>query len=126
MAKFKVLLVDDEVELLDTLIERLELRDIEATGVASGAEALKQVREGGYDVAVLDVKLPGEDGVSVMKQLKEIEPQLPVLLLTGHMSKETSDAGLKAGAIDYVIKPIQIDDLIEKLEAAIAIYAHRD
>ena len=72
---------------------------------------------------MLDIKLKGEDGVEVMKRIKQIKSNLPVILLTGHMSKETNEEGLKAGAIDYIIKPINIDDLIVKLQEAVALYS---
>lgn len=125
MPDARVLIVDDEEELLETLIERLEIRGFSARGVRTGAEALEQVRQTPPDLVILDVKLKGEDGVTIMKQIKLINPNLPVLLLTGHMSKETSEEGLKAGAIDYIIKPIQIDDLIVKMREAIAVFADK-
>ena len=74
---------------------------------------------------VLDIRMPGEDGVTIMKKIKEIHADLPVILLTGHMCKETSEAGMKAGAIDYIIKPVDIDLLIQKMKEAIALYENR-
>ena len=118
----RVLIVDDEEDLVSTLVERLDIRDIDAVGVGTGREALDQVRTNTPDVVVLDVKLTGEDGVEIMKQIKQIHEELPVILLTGHMSKELSDEGLKAGAIDYIIKPIDIEALIEKMKEAVALY----
>jgi DNA-binding NtrC family response regulator len=117
-----VLIVDDEEDLVSALVERLEMRGIEAVGVQSGAEAVRLVGAKAFDVVVLDVKLQGEDGVDVMKRIKQIHPQLPVILLTGHMSKETSEEGFRAGAIDYIIKPIQIDDLLGKMREAITLF----
>ncbi len=122
MDAIRVLIVDDEVELVETLVERLELRGYEPAGVHTGDEAVDRVKTEPYDVVVLDVKLRGESGVDVMKRIKQIKPDLPVLLLTGHMSQETSEECLKAGALDYLIKPIQIDRLIEKLNEAIRLY----
>jgi len=116
---FKILLVDDEEDLTSTLVERLHIRGFEATAVQTGDEALRQIGNHHFDVVVLDIKLKGEDGVEVMKQIKQIRPDLPVILLTGHMSKEANEEGLKAGAIDYIIKPIHIDDLIVKLREAV-------
>ena len=120
MGTLRILIVDDEDEFVSALVERLEIRGHSAMGVTSGKEAIHQVSEHEYDVVVLDVKMAGEDGVEVMKRIKEIRSTLPVILLTGHMSKEDSDEGMKAGAIDYIIKPIEIEDLIKKMKEAIA------
>jgi DNA-binding NtrC family response regulator len=117
---FRVLIVDDEVDLLSTLVERLEFRGIEAVGVQSGAQALAQIAKQEFDVVVEDVKLKGEDGVEVMKRIMQMRPDLPVILLTGHMSPETSVEGYQAGASDYVLKPINLEDLIVKMQEAIA------
>jgi len=116
----KVLIVDDEVDLSTTLVERLDIRGIDAVAVETGAQALAQVRDHTFDVVVLDIKLKGEDGVDVMKQIRQISRDLPVILLTGHMSREASEEGLKAGAIAYIIKPIDIEDLVIKLREAVA------
>jgi DNA-binding response OmpR family regulator len=119
----KVLIVDDEVDLSGTLVERLDLRGFDAVAVQTGNQALHQIQHNKFDVVVLDIKLKGEDGVDVMKQIKQIKENLPVILLTGHMSKEANEEGLKAGAIDYIIKPIDIEDLIVKLHEAVAAYS---
>ena len=87
----KILLVDDEVDLTTTLVERLDIRGFEATAVQTGDEALEEIRNGSYDVVVLDIKLKGEDGVDVMKKIRSIRANLPVVLLTGHMSQEAID-----------------------------------
>jgi DNA-binding response OmpR family regulator len=113
-----ILLVDDETDLTTTLVERLSIRGFRATAVQTGDEALAAIRGNSFDVVVLDIKLKGEDGLDVMKKIKQIDRQLPVILLTGHMSKEASDEGFEAGAIDYVIKPIDIEEFIIKLRKA--------
>lgn len=118
----KILLVDDEEDLTATLVERLDIRGFKAVAVQTGEEALEQVRDNNFDVVVLDIKLKGEDGVDVMKRIKQIKEDLPVILLTGHMSKEASEEGLEAGAIAYIIKPIDIEDLILKLREAVAAF----
>jgi DNA-binding response OmpR family regulator len=118
----KILLVDDEEDLTATLVERLDIRGFKAVAVQTGEEALEQIRDNNFDVVVLDIKLKGEDGVDVMKRIKQIKVDLPVILLTGHMSKEASEEGLEAGAIDYIIKPIDIEDLILKLREAVAAF----
>jgi DNA-binding NtrC family response regulator len=117
---FRVLIVDDEDDLLSTLVERLEFRGIRTVGVQTGEQALAKIRKQDFDIVVQDVKLKGEDGVEVMKNIKQIRPNLPVILLTGHMSQESSREGLEAGAIDYVLKPINLEDLIVKMQEAIA------
>jgi DNA-binding response OmpR family regulator len=119
----KILIVDDEVDLTTTLVERLEIRGIDAVAVQTGEKALEQVRGSNFDAVVLDIKLKGEDGVDVMKQIKQIRTNLPVILLTGHMSKEANEEGLKAGAIDYIIKPIDIENLILKLREAVEAFS---
>ena len=119
----KVLIVDDEVDLSGTLVERLDLRGFDAAAVETGKQALHQIQRNEFDVVVLDIKLKGEDGVDVMKQIKKVKESLPVVLLTGHMSKEANEEGLKAGAIDYIIKPIDIEDLIVKLHEAVAAHS---
>lgn len=117
-----ILIVDDEEDLTATLVERLEIRGFNAVAVQTGKEALQQIGNNNFDVIVLDIKLKGEDGVEVMKQIKQIKENLPVILLTGHMSKEANEEGLQAGAIDYIIKPIDIEDLIIKLREAVAAF----
>jgi len=113
-----ILLVDDETDLTTTLVERLFLRGFRATAVQTGDEALAEIRGNPFDVVVLDIKLKGEDGLDVMKKIKQIDRNIPVILLTGHMSKEASDEGFEAGAIDYVIKPIDIEEFISKMRKA--------
>ncbi|MEK6536579.1 MAG: response regulator [Actinomycetota bacterium] len=120
MEQMRVLLVDDEEELVTTLVERLELRGHAAVGVLTGADAIARVKEQIFDVAVLDLRMPGEDGVEIMRRLKRICPGLPIILLTGHMSEGASERGMQAGADDYLIKPVDIDDLVVKLRQAVA------
>lgn len=120
MEQMRVLLVDDEEELVSTLVERLEIRGHSAIGVLTGQEAIARVQEEAFDIAVLDVKMPGEDGVEIMKRIKHIRPGLPIILLTGHMSEEANDRGMQAGADDYIIKPVDIEDLVAKMRKAVA------
>jgi len=118
----KVLIVDDEEDLITTLVERLEIRGFDVVGLQTGQQAIEQLKQRSFDVVVLDVKLKGEDGVEVMKLIKHDHPTLPVILLSGHMSQESSEEGFRAGAIDYLIKPINIEDLIKKLQEAVKVY----
>lgn len=120
MEQMRVLLVDDEEELVTTLVERLELRGHAAVGILTGEDAIARVKQQRFDVAVLDLKMPGEDGVEIMQRLKRICPGLPVILLTGHMSEGASERGMQAGADDYLIKPVDIENLVVKLHEAVA------
>ncbi|HSQ86670.1 MAG TPA: response regulator [Desulfobacterales bacterium] len=119
MDKFKILVVDDEVDFLETIINRLEKRKLSAIGVPSGEEAVALVKEQSFDVIILDVKmLGGMDGIEAMREIKKIQPLVEVLLLTGHASVETSIEGMKLGAFDYCLKPIKFDQLLQKICAA--------
>ena len=119
--QLRVLIVDDEEELLSTLLERLEIRGVETVGVMTGQDALNEVEQTEFDVVVLDVKLKGEDGVDVMKRIQGIRPELPVILLTGHLSQDTNREGREAGAFDYLLKPTDLDVLIAKMQEAAAL-----
>jgi DNA-binding NtrC family response regulator len=119
MDTFKILVVDDEVDFLETIVNRLKKRNLNAIGVPSGEEAVALVKEQSFDVIILDVKMPGGmDGIEAMREIKKIQPLVEVLLLTGHASIETSIEGMKLGAFDYSLKPIKLDDLLQKLNAA--------
>ena len=113
-----VLLVDDEVEFLETLIKRLKKRGINACGVKSGQEALDFLHNSHADVVVLDVRMPGIDGIETLREIKKLRPLLEVILLTGHASLETAREGMDIGAFDYLMKPIDIDELLYKIEDA--------
>ena len=119
MGSFRVLLVDDEVELVTTLEERLQLRGIDAEALTSGAEAVRRLEEREFDVVVVDVKMPGMDGLELLRRIKTIRPEAQVILLTGRGSEKESQAGIQEGAFDYLIKPINIEDLVEKMKQAI-------
>jgi DNA-binding response OmpR family regulator len=118
MSELKVLLVDDEEELVFTLAERLKIRGLEVHAVTDGAAALDAVAHEHFDVVLLDVKMPGLGGLEVMKRIRRHDPVVQVLLITGHMSAEDGAEGMSAGAYDYVMKPININDLLAKLRAA--------
>ncbi len=119
MGTLRVLIVDDEEELVSTLTERLALRDIDADGAITGAEALERVQEKEYGVVVLDVKMPGIDGLEVMKKIRAMRPKVQVILLTGRGSEKESQTGIDEGAFDYLVKPIDIEDLIKKMREAV-------
>lgn len=119
MEQLRILLVDDEADFASTLAERLGLRGFQAKMATSGIDALQHVREGDFDVLILDMKMPGIDGLGLMAEIKRKHPDLPVILLTGHGSVEDAKSGMKAGAFDYLMKPIDIDELIEKIKNAV-------
>lgn len=118
MEEFTVLLVDDEVEYLDVLVKRLRKRKLSLLSASSGEEALRLVQEHPIDVAVLDVKMPGMDGISVLKEIKKINPSIEVLMLTGHANVEVALEGMELGAFDYLMKPVDFDELLYKLQDA--------
>jgi len=114
----RILIVDDEEELVSALTERLNLRGFEAIGVTTGTEALDLIEREAFDVVLLDVKMPGLGGMEVIKRIKDTKPELEVVLLTGHGSSQAVEEGKALGAFDYLMKPIKIDALIRILLAA--------
>ena len=119
MGSFRVLIVDDESDFVETVVNRLHKRKIEATGVPGGEAALALMKEKNFDVVLLDIKMPGGmDGIEVLREIKKIQPLTEVILLTGHASVETSIEGLKSGAFDYLLKPVKFSELLEKLITA--------
>jgi len=118
MENLRVLLVDDETELVETLAERLELRGIAARAVTSGEDALRLLLDQDFDVVLLDVKMPGISGLDVLKLIRRQRPRTQVILITGHGSAEDGESGVRDGAFDYVMKPIDIDTLVGKMKAA--------
>ena len=116
--EFNVLLVDDEAEFLETLVKRLRKRKLNATGVGSGEEALEILTERPIDVVVLDVKMPGMDGIETLRKIKNITPLVEVIMLTGHANMEVAIEGMELGAFDYLMKPMDIDELLYKLQDA--------
>ncbi len=120
METLRVLVVDDEVDFLETLVNRLKKRKFEAEGVTSGEAALELMKGKRFDVVVLDVKMPGGmDGIETFREMRKIQPHAEVILLTGHASVETSIEGMKLGAFDYLLKPVKFEDLLAKLAAAL-------
>jgi DNA-binding NtrC family response regulator len=119
MDTFRILVVDDEIDFLETIIKRLEKRDLNVTGVESGEKAIQLLKDQMFDVVLLDVKMPGGmDGIETLREIKNLKPLTEVVLLTGHASVETSIEGMKLGAFDYLLKPIKLEELLMKLAAA--------
>jgi len=115
----RVLVVDDEEDFLRALVMRLEIRGMEAKGVASGDEALAVLAEQCFDVVVLDIKMPGMDGIDALRAIRQRHPDIEVLVLTGHASQELSREGMSLGAFDYLIKPVKVDTVAERIRAAV-------
>lgn len=114
----KVLVVDNETEFAATLAERLRLRKIEAESVYSGAEALDAVTRFLPDVMILDMQMPDMTGLDVLARVKIIEPTIEVILLTGHGSFDAGITGMELGAFDYIVKPVDLIQLMEKISEA--------
>ena len=118
MEKIRVLLVDDEGELITTMVERLEYRGVEADFAVSGIEALEKIKKSQFDVVVVDLKMPGMSGTEIIKKVQAEHPGIPILLMTGHgISLEDED--IPPGIFDYLPKPINLEELIIKMREAI-------
>ncbi len=119
MVALKVMLVDDEQEFATTLAERLRMRGMDTVTAFDGEDALKMIPVQKPHVIVLDIMMPGMSGLQVLGKIMEIAPGTPVILLTGIGSTTEGIAGMKNGAVDYLMKPLQIEELIEKIRAAL-------
>ena len=119
MEGWKVLLVDDEKDFVSTLAERLRLRGIQADETDSGEEALRLIADAAPQVVVLDLMMPGMGGLEVLRRVKSRYPEIEVILLTGIGSTKEGVEGMNLGAFDFLMKPLQIEELIEKIRAAI-------
>jgi DNA-binding NtrC family response regulator len=114
----RVLLVDDEVEFLRTVCKRLERRKLSVIAAHSGEEALKRLDEAETDVVVLDVRMPGLDGIETLRRIKSAHPLIEVIMLSGHASVEAAIEGMERGAFDYLMKPVEFDELLYKIQDA--------
>jgi len=116
--KIKLLIVDDEEGYVNILSKRLTKRDFNVTTALSGTEAIKALRHQDFDAAVLDLKMEDMDGIEVLKIFKKMAPDLSVIMLTGHGSEQAARDGLVHGAFDYLTKPCELEELIEKIYEA--------
>lgn len=116
--KIRVLLVDDEKDFIEALAQRLEVREFDVQTALDGDEALRLVQAQEFDVVVLDVLMPGKDGIEVLNEIKDLKPLLQVIMLTGNATVETAIEGMKLGAYDYLMKPTETEDLVEKITNA--------
>jgi DNA-binding NtrC family response regulator len=116
--KIRILLVDDEKDFVETLAERLRTRGFHVTEALNGEEALEKLKEYNFDVTILDVQMPGMSGIEVLEAIKKLKPLTEVLMLTGHGTIETAIDGMKLGAFDFLIKPCDMNVLMEKINKA--------
>jgi DNA-binding NtrC family response regulator len=118
MEKFSVLIVDDEEDFVETIVKRLRSKGLEAEGVHRGLEALELLEDTDFDVCVLDVRMPGMDGIETLREMKKKKPSMEVIMLTGHGSVESGIQGLQLGAYNYVMKPVPFPDLLQQIQQA--------
>ena len=114
----RVLIVDDEVDFVEMLSLRLEEAGEKVVPAYSGRECLEILKKLQIDVVILDIKMPGMDGIQTLREIKKGFPLVEVIMLTGHGTTETAVEGMKLGAFDYLLKPTDFQDLLEKLENA--------
>jgi len=114
----KVLLVDDETEFLEPVAIRLERRLIPCSTAQTGERALQLLKEEHFDCAIVDVRMPVMDGLELLRRMRKEFPNVPVILLTGHASVELGIQGMELGAFDYLMKPVDLDELLDAIRRA--------
>ena len=122
----KVLLVDDEEDFVEALSQRLEVRGFDVTNALSGDEALDQLKNDNFDVVILDVLMPGKDGIVTLKEIKDLKPLTQIIMLTGHATVETAIEGMKVGSYDYLMKPAETEVIVEKITGAYKIKSEHE
>lgn len=119
MPNIKLLIIDDEVEFASTMCQRLKLRDFDVADEHSGGEGLAALIEMSPEIVILDLKMPDMNGLDVLDEIKKHDPSIEVIMLTGHGSAGSGIEAMEKGAFDYVMKPVDLKDLLEKINAAI-------
>jgi len=114
----KLIIIDDEQDFIETMEKRFRFRKIDVVSAQSGPKALDILGREEFDVAILDVRMPGMDGLDVLKEIKKRQPLMEVIMLTGHGSVESGARGMSLGAYDYVLKPVDFTVLMDKVEMA--------
>jgi DNA-binding NtrC family response regulator len=114
----RILLVDDEKTMVKYLSKRLIKKGFEISTAYNGSDALAQVRAADFDVVLLDVLMPGMNGIDTLKEIKKIKPRTEVIMLTGHASVEAGIEGMKAGAFNYIMKPFDPSELMAEINLA--------
>ena len=117
--RIRLLIVDDEEGFVNVIANRLSRRGIDSKKALSGIDAVQALRKEDFDVAVLDLKMEDMDGIEVLKIFKKMLPQMPVIMLTEHGSERAAKEGIEYGAFDYLTKPCELEDLVEKIREAI-------
>ena len=117
--RITLLLVDDEEGFVNVISNRMAKRGVDTTKALSGTEAIQTLRKKDFDVAVLDLKMEDMDGIEVLKVFKKMVPEMPVIMLTGHGSERAAKEGLQHGAFDYLTKPCELDELVQKIREAV-------
>ena len=116
--KANVLLVDDEEQFLDALSQRLEARGLKVKAVTSGEDAVDQVEDHNFDAIIVDLAMPGIDGIETLKRIKEKRPDVEIIMLTGHATVKSGIEAMKLGADDFLEKPVDLNVLLEKIGEA--------
>ncbi|MDD2605758.1 MAG: response regulator [Desulfobacterales bacterium] len=119
-AAIRLLIIDDEIVFVEVLAKRLSRRGVRVEKAFSGQQGIQKLRHCDYDAVLLDLKMVDMDGLEVLKVIKIIDPDLPVILLSGHGASEAAQRGLAGGAFDFLAKPYDLDRLMEKIQAAVA------
>jgi len=118
--QIKLLLVDDEVGFSTVISKRMGKRGVLVETASGGAEAIQLLRSRDFDVAILDLKMEDMDGLEVLKIFKKMVPKMPVIMLTGHGSESSAQEGILLGAFDYLTKPCELNELLQKISEAVA------
>lgn len=113
-----VLLIDDDKDFLDVMTERMEARGLDVASSTSAEDALSMIKKGAYDCIILDLQMPGMDGIEALKAIKEIQPEAQIILLTGHATVEKGVEAIKLGATDFIEKPADLETLTRKIKNA--------
>jgi len=116
--RIKLLLVDDEEGYVNVLANRLSKRNIDVTKAYSGTQGIQAVRKADFHVAVLDLKMEDMNGIEVLKIFKKMYPEMEVIMLSGHGSEQSAREGIELGAFDYLTKPCELEELVEKIREA--------
>lgn len=114
----KILLVDDEKTMVKYLSKRLIKRGFDVSVAYSGLSALEEIKKNDFDLVLLDVLMPEMDGIETLKEIKKIRPETEVVMLTGHASVKVGIDGMKSGAFNYILKPFDLNDLLEEINLA--------
>jgi DNA-binding NtrC family response regulator len=118
MPKPRIMLIDDEERFRTNLQKMLGAQGLTVKGAASGAEALEELKLAPYDVIVLDIRMPGMDGLATLKEIKKINPEVEVIILSGHASMDAAMEINRLGGYDYLMKPCPLEEMLLKIEAA--------